>query len=81
MDVKSAILAYRATHCISQVEFARLVGVSAQTIHSLENGYQRPSKLTMAKILLVLNDRREVEIEKWAKKQQVEDSEKAVKND
>lgn len=69
MDLRSAILSYRAIHHISQTEFARLCGLSYQTINSLENGYQRPSKVTMAKLIMVINEKREVDIEKWAKEE------------
>lgn len=45
---------YRARESISQKELARRVGVSLQTINSIENGLQEPSKLTEAKIYLVI---------------------------
>lgn len=46
---------YRARESISQKELARRVGVSLQTINSIENGLQEPSKLTEAKIYLVID--------------------------
>ena len=45
---------YRAKHNLSQAKFAELVGVSVQTINSIETGQQEPSKMTEAKILLVI---------------------------
>lgn len=48
------MLEYRARESISQKELARRVGVSLQTINSIENGLQEPSKLTEAKIYLVI---------------------------
>ena len=45
---------YRAKHNLSQSKFAELVGVSVQTINSIETGQQEPSKMTEAKILLVI---------------------------
>lgn len=49
------MLEYRAKESISQKELARRVGVSLQTINSIENGLQEPSKLTEAKIYLVID--------------------------
>lgn len=49
------MIEYRAKESISQRELARRVGVSLQTINSIENGLQEPSKLTEAKIYLVIN--------------------------
>lgn len=48
------MIEYRARENISQKEFARRVGVSLQTINSIENGLQEPSKLTEAKIYLTI---------------------------
>lgn len=45
---------YRAKHRLSQKELAEKCGVSAQTIHSIESGYQEASKVTIAKIELVI---------------------------
>lgn len=48
------ILEYRAKENLSQAAFAKRVGVSVQTINSIENGAQEPGKLTRAKIELVI---------------------------
>ena len=48
------MILYRAKERISQRELARRAGVSTQTINSVENGTQEPSKTTRAKIELVL---------------------------
>ena len=49
------MIEYRAKESISQKELANRVGVSLQTINSIENGLQEPSKLTVAKIYLVID--------------------------
>lgn len=49
------MIEYRARERISQKELARRVGVTVQTINSVENGLQEPSKLTEAKIHLVID--------------------------
>lgn len=55
------LVLYRAKHRLSQKELAEKCGVSAQTIHSIESGYQKPSKVTLAKILMVVGgDRNEI---------------------
>ena len=48
------ILEYRAKENLSQAALAKRVGVSVQTINSIENGSQEPGKLTRAKIELVI---------------------------
>ena len=48
------ILVYRAKENLSQAALAKRVGVSVQTINSIENGLQEPGKLTKAKIELVI---------------------------
>lgn len=48
------ILVYRAKENLSQAALAKRVGVSVQTINSIENGSQEPGKLTKAKIELVI---------------------------
>lgn len=45
---------YRFDKIITQPEFAKLCGLSTQTINSIETGQQEPSLLTRAKILKVL---------------------------
>lgn len=56
MDEKlpEQMIRYRAKERISQKELAARCGVSLQTINSIENGIQDPSKVTEAKIRLVI---------------------------
>ena len=53
------MIEYRAKHRMSQKEFAERVGVSLQTINSIENGIQNPSKITKVKICLVIDEKEE----------------------
>lgn len=55
-ELSKKMLEYRAKENISQKELAKRVGVSLQTINSIENGIQEPTKLTEAKIYLVINN-------------------------
>ena len=50
------ILEYRAKHNISAREFAKMCKLSLQTIYSIENGVQTPSKITRSKIENVLKE-------------------------
>lgn len=54
-ELAKLMIEYRAKERISQKELAERVGVSVQTINSIENGLQDPSKVTEAKINLVIN--------------------------
>ena len=54
MTLQERMIQYRAKHDISQRELAEKVGVSVQTINSVENGTQTPAKVTQAKIELVV---------------------------
>lgn len=45
---------YRAKERISQAELARRCGVTVQTINSVENETQTPSRVTVAKIELIV---------------------------
>lgn len=54
MTLVEMILKYRAENNISQSEFARRCNLSTQTVNSIENGTQAPSKLTKTKIMLVI---------------------------
>ena len=54
MKLPDRILEYRAKENLSQAALAKRVGVSVQTINSIENGSQEPGKLTKAKIELVI---------------------------
>lgn len=49
------ILEYRAKHNISAKKFAEKCKLSLQTVYSIENGVQTPSKITRLKIENVLN--------------------------
>ena len=53
-NLQERMIAYRAKERISQKELAQRVGVSVQTINSIENNTQVPSKVTLAKIELVI---------------------------
>ena len=48
------ILEYRAKHDMSAKEFAEKCKLSLQTVYSIENGLQVPSKITRLKIENVL---------------------------
>lgn len=50
------ILEYRAKHNISAREFAKMCKLSLQTVYSIENGVQTPSKITRLKIENVLKE-------------------------
>ncbi len=49
-DLAKRMLEYRAKNHISAKEFAKLCGISLQTVYSIENGHQNPSKTTVIKI-------------------------------
>lgn len=53
-DLQAKMLAYRAMHNISQAELARRCGLTLMTVNSIENDRQSPSRLTEAKILMVV---------------------------
>lgn len=57
--LQEKMLTYRAKERISQKELARRCGVTVQTINSVENGLQEPSKLTRTKIYLVIGEEEE----------------------
>lgn len=54
MTLQERMVWYRAKHRINQGELAERCGVTKQTINSIENGKQDPSRLTLAKIELVI---------------------------
>jgi len=54
MTLQERMVEYRAKERISQTELADRCGVSYQTINSVENGTQEPSKVTQAKIELII---------------------------
>lgn len=53
-NLAEMMIMYRARHDLNQEELANRCGVSKQTIYSIENGLQNPSKKTTMKILLVV---------------------------
>lgn len=56
MTLSDRIVRYRARHKLSQREFAKKVGLSLQTVNSIETGQQEPSRVTVAKIDLLLEE-------------------------
>lgn len=59
MTLQEKMVMYRARERITQTELANRCGLSLQTINSVENGLQNPSKTTLAKILLVVDSKEE----------------------
>lgn len=49
-----SIIDYRAKHNLSLAKMAKLCGVSEVTLCNIENGIQNPSRLTIAKIMRVI---------------------------
>lgn len=58
-NLKERMIRYRAKERISMREMADRCGVTLQTICNIENGLQDPSRLTIAKIELVLDGQEE----------------------
>lgn len=58
-NLKERMIRYRAKERISMREMANRCGVTLQTIYNIENGLQDPSRLTIAKIELVLDGQEE----------------------
>lgn len=54
MKLQSAIVFYRAEHGLSMSKFAKMCGLSPQTIYKLEALGTKPSRTTKAKIMMVL---------------------------
>lgn len=54
MTLQEAIVEYRARHNISMKEFAERCKISLQTAMYVERGLQKPGRLTVKKIMLVL---------------------------
>ncbi len=59
MTLQERMIEYRAKNDITQRELAEKIGVSVQTINSVENGTQTPSKITQAKIELLVGKDKE----------------------
>lgn len=60
MKLANRMIEYRAKERINQQELADRCGVSKQTIYSIENELQDPSKVTIAKIELVIGKEQEL---------------------
>lgn len=54
MNLQEEMIKCRAENDMSQKEFAILAGLSLQTVNSVENGMQKPTKLTEQKIRLAI---------------------------
>lgn len=54
MTLSERMIEYRAKERINQSELARRCGVSTQTICNVENEIQDPSRVTIAKIEIVV---------------------------
>lgn len=50
------ILTYRAKHNLSAEKFAKLCNLTLPTIYNVENCKQKPSKMTLRKILKIIQD-------------------------
>lgn len=55
-ELRNKMLDYRAKHNLSQGELASRCNVTKQTIWAVENGIQKPSKLTERKILNIVEE-------------------------
>lgn len=53
-NLANRLILYRAKNRLTQAQLADLCGVSGQTISCIERGYQKPNKVTLAKIELVI---------------------------
>jgi DNA-binding XRE family transcriptional regulator len=53
MKLQSAIVYYRAENGLSMSKFAKMCGLSPQTIYKLEALGTKPSRTTKAKIMMV----------------------------
>lgn len=56
MTLQDKMVEYRAKHGISQKVLAEKCGVSLQTINSVEQGIQKPSRVTEAKIMMIIKE-------------------------
>lgn len=54
MELSDLIVRYRAKHDLNQEEFAQRCGLTKQTIGAIESGLHGITKLTKAKIMMVL---------------------------
>lgn len=58
-ELSEKMVLYRAKERISQSELAKRCGLTLQTIYSIEKGVQNPSRVTEAKIRLVVESPKE----------------------
>lgn len=61
MNLGDRMIQYRAAQRLNQQELADRCGVSKQTIYAVENNMQEPSKVTRAKIELVVGSEKQEE--------------------
>lgn len=57
MMIGEEMLKYRAKKSLSQEAAAKLAGITKQTWYSVENGLQKPSKVTETKIRLIMEEK------------------------
>ena len=53
-DLANRLVEYRAKNRLSQTEMAEKCGVSTQTISLVERGQQKPNRVTLVKIEMVI---------------------------
>lgn len=56
MKLKDAVLMYRVKRNMSMKKFAKLCNVTIQTVYNVETLGTKPSKMTAAKLKLVMGD-------------------------
>lgn len=61
MSLREEMVRYRAKERISQSELAKRCGLSLQTINSIENENQTPSEITLMKIKMVVEEKKDAE--------------------
>ena len=54
-ELQEKMIHFRAEHNLSQTDFAKKCKLSTQTVMSIEKGQQNPSRITYAKIMIVIN--------------------------
>lgn len=57
MNIVERIYRYCAREKISRAEFAKRVGITEMTLYNLEHNRGKPTKRTLAKIEIVLEDK------------------------
>ena len=55
-ELSNKIIDYRAKNNISQLDFAKLCKISQQTVCNIENCKQKPSKITLTKIIKIIGE-------------------------